>query len=100
MAAYTLHDYEKTGKATSENKLGKLAWVTIGVLLIAAYVPFLLGWFLPQPVLAGIFLAGILIGALSLRKVLTFREYRSLYQKLLTEGMATLSAAKQRLLPG
>ena len=94
VAAYTLHDYEKTGKATSENKLGKLAWVTIGVLLIAAYVPFLLGWFLPQPVLAGIFLAGILIGTLSLRKVLTFREYRSLYQKLLTEGMATLSAAK------
>ena len=94
VAAYTLHDYEKTGKATSENKLGKLDWVAIGMLLIAAYVPFLLGWFLPQAALVGIFLAGILIGALSLRKVLTFREYRALYQKLLTEGMATLSSAQ------
>ena len=36
VAAYTLHDYEKTGKATSENKLGKLEWVAIGMLLIAA----------------------------------------------------------------
>ena len=99
VAAYTLHDYEKTGKATSENKLGKLDWVAIGMLLIAAYVPVPLGWFLPQAALAGIFLAGILIGALSLRKVLTFREYRALYQKLLTEGMATLSSAKRRPLP-
>ncbi len=96
----SLYDYEKKGTATNENRLGKLAWLVMALLLAISYAPAALGLLLPLPAAAAVMAAGVLGGAASLRKLLTFREFRSLYQKLLPQAMtvkeAATKAAKER----
>ncbi len=83
----SLADYERRGVANNENKLGKLAWLVGALLIAAAYALPSLGILLPWQASAGLFAAGILAGLLSLRKLLSFREFRSMYQQLLPQAM-------------
>ena len=83
-ASLSLVRYEKTGKAANENGLSKWEW--IGMLLLSAAAYGLPAAGLTLPVWAFEILAGIaiLLGILSIRKILLFSHYREMYQQLLT----------------
>lgn len=85
---FSLMDYEKKGSVTNENKLGKLAWLVMGLLFLASYAPPGFGLLLPLPVSAAVMACGIAAGLFSLHKLLVFREFRSMYQQLLPQAMS------------
>jgi len=95
VATYDLWKYEKKGIATSENKLGKLLWVMIFVLLAVAYGLPLLGIVLPELVSNVLLCLGAALGVISLRKILTFRFYREVYQEILIESMTLMNNVSQ-----
>lgn len=95
VAALSLKNYEKTHRAANENLLGKFAWAALAILLASAYglpaVPLLL----PYPVIVTVMLLCVICGLVSLKKIVSFREYRSMYQTLLSSSMRQMDAAKQ-----
>ncbi len=93
-AAMTLRDYEKTGRATNENKLDKWAWVLIAVFLAAAYGLPALRLSLPAPVSAAFFILSFAAGLLSLRKILSFDSYTLMYKELLADSLNQMDAMK------
>lgn len=93
-AAGRLIRYEKTGKAPDENHLGKTGWASFAGLLAAAYGLPALGWVLPAAVSAVFMILGILCGLFSIKKILTFDNYRDMYQQLLINSMNQMDAAK------
>ena len=82
-AAVTLWDYEKRGFGYNENKLSKYVWGSIALLLAIAYAPPALGFAVPAMVSMILFLACIPLGAIGLKKVLTFRDYYAINKELL-----------------
>ncbi|MGI6006488.1 MAG: hypothetical protein ACOX8E_03235 [Ruminococcus sp.] len=99
VAAVSLRDYERKGIAYNENKLGKYAWIGIGVLLAAAYGLPAAGIVLPQSAAAVILLAFFLAGAAGVRKIMTFKSYREVNQQLLsqiTNQMDTVASLNQK----
>lgn len=78
VVAYSLRDYERTGRAVSENQVGVKEWLVIAGFLAAAYGLPAIGWVLPAAVSSGILICGILLGLLSVRKIWTFGEFLSL----------------------
>lgn len=95
VTAYSLGDYEKSGRVPNENKLEKFSWILTGVLLALAYVPPALGYVLPLPLSAALFLIWIPLGLLSLRRVLSFPHYRALNQALLSQVASQMDAMKK-----
>ena len=95
VTAYSLGDYEKSGRVPNENKLEKFSWILTGVLLVLAYVPPALGYVLPLPLSAALFLIWIPLGLLSLRRVLSFPHYRALNQELLSQIASQMDAMKK-----
>lgn len=91
----SLWDYRRRGFVSNENKLGKFTWLLMALLLLAAYLPPAFGLFLPLPVSCAVIAAGILAGLVSLRGILTFREFRSMYQRLLPQAMNRSAASTQ-----
>lgn len=95
VTAYSLWNYEKTHNATNENILGKFAWAAIALLLAAAYglpvIPFLL----PDPVMITVMILCVVSGLISLWKIFSFQEYRTMYQVLLVNSMHQMDAAKE-----
>lgn len=87
VAAFSLWDYERRGVATNENKLGKLTWVVTGLLLAAAYGLPAIGVTVPTIAMAAVMLCGILAGAFSLRKILTFGYYPEMCKQILVNSM-------------
>lgn len=84
VAAYSLWEYEKRGFVYNENRLGKYLWLSMAILLAATYgLPFL-GIIIPEGISAGIFLAFIPLGIVSIRKMLRFPYYREINQQLLS----------------
>lgn len=94
VVAHSLRDYERTGIAVSENKVGVKEWAAIAGVLAAAYGLPVIGWVLPEAVSAGILICGILLGILSVRKIWTFDEFREVYQQLLTQYMSQVEEAR------
>ncbi len=100
-AAVTLWDYEKRGFGYNENKLSKYVWGCIALLLAATYVPPVFGFFVPEMVSMILFLACIPLGAIGLKKVLTFRDYYAINKELLAgltnqmDSAAATQLAKQ-----
>lgn len=94
-AACSLRNYEKTGNAASENKLEKWMWTGIAVLLALAYGLPALGVVLPVPAAAGFMLLAVLCGAASLRKILTFTDYRDMYQRILAGAASQMDTARE-----
>ena len=96
-AAKQLISYEKYGTVNHENKLSKLWWIAFLLLIGAAYGLPAIGFMLPEPVSVICMGVGILLGVLSLRKILTFAHYRPMYQELLADTVVFNSADAQKL---
>ncbi|MEG1957115.1 MAG: hypothetical protein RSC19_05290 [Lachnospiraceae bacterium] len=95
MTAFFLRDYEKTGKTTNENVLGKFMWTATFVILACAYGLPVLKIVMPVPVTIGIMLLVVIYGFVSLRKILAFQNYRDMYQQILSKAMNQMDAAKE-----
>ncbi len=85
--AYDLWEYEKNGTVKNENKLDKAAWLILAILLAAAYGLPALGIVLPEIVSTVVMGIGLLVGVISVPKILTFQEYRALYGELLADSL-------------
>lgn len=85
VSAYSLWDYERSGRAPNENKLGKFLWITMLALLAAAYGLPAIGWMLPERIFAISAVACGILGILSLRRIREFQHYREIYQELLAD---------------
>lgn len=81
-AAISLWDHERRGKVFSENSLGKAWWIGIAVLLAAAYALPAAGITVPVPVTAGIMIVSAAAGLAGVRKIVSFKNYRELYQEI------------------
>lgn len=86
-AAYMLRDYEKTGNASNENKVGPLYWVALFLGLAAAFGLPAIGIFLPETASLIFMGLGVALGAFSARRILRFAFYREMYQELLGDWM-------------
>ncbi len=86
-AAFSLRSYQKKGRITNENGLGKYMWLFILFMLGVAYGLPAVGVVLPVWGSVAILLAAILLGCVGLRKVLTFPLYRPMYQELLAKTL-------------
>lgn len=95
-AAAELWVYEKEQKVTNENLMGAARWILMGVLLLAGYGLPALGIMIPRTVSVVVMCAVIVAGLLSLRKILTFAQYRTMYQEFLPETMSRMNPAAQR----
>lgn len=83
-AAITLWDYEKRGFGYNENKLSKYVWGCIALLLGVTYAPPAFGFAVPEMISMLLFLVCIPLGAIGLKKVLTFRDYYAINKELLS----------------
>ena len=86
-AAYMLRDYEKTGNASNENKVGPLYWAALFLGLAAAFGLPAIGIFLPEAASLIFMGLGVALGAFSARRILRFAFYREMYQELLGDWM-------------
>lgn len=94
VAAYFLRDYEKQCIVRNENKLGKWGWLCIGALLAIGYGLPAAGIALPSGVTMALLLVFVPLGALSLRKIISFQSYREVNQHLLSEMMHQMDSVK------
>ena len=101
--ALSLTDCKKQSKAVNENKPAALIWAAVGALVVLAVLPPYLGYALSQRVLQLLTAALLVPAALSLRYVLRFDAYRSIYKDLLRpetfapSGSMGAAAAAQQL---
>ena len=94
ISAYSLWNYEKTGRYHNENELQKHDWFLTALLLALAYIPPAVGFVLPLWASAVLFLVWIPAGLLSLRRVVTFRHYREINQELLSKLPGQMDKAR------
>lgn len=95
-AAAELREYEVKSRATNENLLGVMGWILMLVLLVVAYGLPVLGIMLPRAVSVGMMCLTVIIGVLSMRKILTFSKYRPMYQEMLTDNMSRIDPDAQK----
>ena len=95
VAAYSLWDYERSGFVYNENKLKKHLWIFAAVLLALAYLLSIAGVVLPSAVSMVVMLLFIPAGLLSIRKIVSFKEYREVNQELLSQVVSQTDAVKQ-----
>lgn len=95
VAAHSLRTYEKTGRTTNENGLGKFMWAMALVFLVMAYGLPALKIVLPVPVSAGVMVLSVICGMISLQKILTFSDYRDMYQQILAKSMNQMNATNE-----
>lgn len=86
-AAYSLLLYEKKNKVRNENKLGAAGWLAVALMLAAAYGLPVVNINIPEAACVAIMCAGIVLGLLSVRKILTFKSYRAMYKILLNNSL-------------
>jgi len=95
-AAAELREYERKSRATNENLLGAARWILMLMLLAVAYGLPVLGIILPRAVSIGVMCPVVVIGVISLRKILGFEQYRLMYQEMLTDNMNRIDPAAQK----
>ena len=95
LASINLRDYLRRGQAYNENKLGKLGWPVVGLVLGAVYGLPLLGYAIPAEVSMAVMLAFLPVGLLMGRTLLTFPRYREINQELLSQLINQMDTAKQ-----
>ena len=83
--AYSVWYYEKNSTVKNENKLSVLSWICVSVLFVCAYGLPLMGIILPETVCIVIMFFVIFCGFLCVYKILSFKNYRSMYKELLTD---------------
>lgn len=94
VAARCLRDYEKTGKAANENVLGKFVWISIFLLLAAAYGLPAVGIVLPLPLVTGLMALAVVLGLVSVRKICIFDRYREVYQEIISDWNLRMDTSK------
>lgn len=82
---FCLNRYERTGKSPDENKLNKWGWMFVVIVLAAAYGLPWLEIVIPWQALVALMITAIAGGLLSVKKVIRFRFYRELCQKMLAD---------------
>ncbi|MBE5884621.1 MAG: hypothetical protein E7291_09485 [Lachnospiraceae bacterium] len=85
VVAWRLRRYEKTGISPGENGKDVKSWIAIIVLLAAAYGLPLAGIVLSEAVSIGFMILGIVIGIMSVNKLLRFSRYREVYRRILVD---------------
>ena len=95
VAAHELWDYEKKGTVNNENRLSRLVWIAFALLLAAAYGLPAVGFLLPETVSVVVMCLAIVLGLLSVRKILTFQYYKPMYQELLAGAMMQMDPSAQ-----
>lgn len=95
VAAHELWDYEKKGSVTNENKLSKFMWIAAALLLAAAYGLPAVGIFIPEAVSVIIMCLAVVLGLLSIRKILTFQHYKPMYKELLAGVTMQMDSSAQ-----
>lgn len=96
VAAYSLWDYQKHGNVKNENKWAALLCAVIALLLICAYGLPAFDVLLPVPVSVVFLIAAILCGAVSVRQIWAFDQYREMYQQMLSGSFYQADTAKQK----
>lgn len=81
---FAIKKYERTGIATNENLPEKAQWVLIALLLVLAYGLPLTHVIITLPIFCILFVACLLFGCYSLVQIITFKNYKKFYKKLLT----------------
>ncbi len=94
-AAYTLGKYKKTGVAPNENALGKMIWSVMFLLVALAYGLPALGIVLPLAVSVVMMVVLTLAGVSSLRFIVRFDQYKSLYQRMLVHAANPMDLIKK-----
>ncbi|MDO5410660.1 MAG: hypothetical protein Q4F21_09440 [Lachnospiraceae bacterium] len=82
----------KNGRVVNENKLTAATWISVALLLAAAYVPPLLGYALDETVFLILAFAAAAGGIFGLLYILHFKQYRRIYKELLTPEQFTANA--------
>ncbi len=95
VAASSLWDYERRGLAYNENRLTKYLWGAVAILLGAAYGLPAAGVTLPVMIPMTVLLVCIPLGAVSLRKIVIFKNYRAINQELLSNMASQMDTAAQ-----
>ncbi len=85
--AYSVFYYEKKSAVKNENKLNVFTWICIAVLFVCAYVLPFIGIILPETVSIVVMITAIVGALIGGYKILTFRNYRSMYKELLTDTL-------------
>lgn len=81
---YNIKKFERTGVATNENVPEKVRWVLIVLLLVLAYALPLTHAIISLPIFCVLFMACFLFGSYSFVQIITFKDYKKFYKKLLT----------------
>ncbi len=95
-AAAELMCYEKGRKVVRDNSQNVMRLILAAVLLLVAYGLPALGIMISETVSIGIMGVTILAGVLSLRKIITFTEYRAMYKEILFGAMIFLDPNVQK----
>lgn len=95
VAALSLRDYEKNGNVFNENKLKKYAWLLMALLLGAAYGLPAAGLLLPEMVSAAAYVAFVITGVFSIRKIYSFQYYPEMNKELLAQMTTQMDTAVQ-----
>lgn len=96
-AARLLLSYEKHSTVNNENKLSKLWWIALFLLIGAAYGLPAIRFLIPEFVSVICMCIGILVGLLSLRKILTCSYYRQMYKEMLMDVVVINPATTQSI---
>lgn len=90
MVVLIIRDYEKNGKNVNENNLNKYQWVLTVLLLLAAFVPPIFKYVIPE--IASIIFMGICIiaGVFSIRKIWSFGDYYQVQKNATNEFMGQI----------
>lgn len=92
--AYDLWRYEKKGTAASEIEAGNGRAIALIVLLALAYGLPVLKIAIPAAISSTVMGVTVLLGLLSVRKILSFEEYRLIYQRVLNRSMIQMDELK------
>lgn len=95
VAAISLTDFERKGVAYNENRLGKYAWIIMGLLLAAAYGLPAVGVVLPRQASAAVFLIFFAAGIAGVYKIVTFQDYREINRQLLSQITSQMDSVAQ-----
>ena len=93
VAAWRLEEYQRKGTAYNENRLQKVGWLLIVLLLAAAYGLPALGILIPGTASVLFMAASIVSGLVSVRTILRFPSYREMYQEILKHNENQLDQA-------
>lgn len=87
VATIYLIQYEKTGNVTNENRLSKFLWISIfGLLLVAYGLPYI-NFVLNKYIVIGTMVISILIGVISIKKILSFDSYYTMVKQIVSDPM-------------